>query len=73
MKCKGCTGEVEYIPLTEAVDRGGNFYAAGPALTHIPTPPCQWFTETPAVQILAYINVAEYKTRQTPLPGLAGK
>ncbi len=71
MKCKGCEGEIEYVPLAQvdAADR----YHAGPALTHFPFPACQWFNETPAIQILAYINVAEYKLRQTPLPGLATK
>ena len=76
IKCKGCEGDVEYVLIEDL--RGTPMYShAGPAIKHIPETPCQWFIETPATQILAYINVASYKTRanerQIPLPDLASK
>lgn len=72
IKCKGCDGEVEYIPLAKAEEGSKSF--AGPALVHIPPQPCQWFRNTSAHEIIAYTNVATYKAeRAIPLPGLANK
>lgn len=59
MKCKGCTGEIEYITCAQVKERGEkSYYNAGPALTHT-LPYCAWFENTPAMQIVAYINVTE--------------
>lgn len=61
MKCKGCTGGIEYVPLAQVKELNArDYHNAGPALTHT-LPHCDWFENTPAMQIIAYINVAEYK------------
>lgn len=72
-KCKGCAnGEVDHVPI-EDLRATPAYFNAGPALKHT-DPPCRWFLETSNSEILAYINVAEFKTqRPTPLPGLATK
>lgn len=73
IKCKGCDGEIEYVPVEDL--RGTPAYPhAGPAIKHIPEIPCQWFIDTPGMQILAYINVAVYKrTMQFALSDLTDK
>ena len=64
IKCKGCNGQIEYVPLAQVRELGEKDYRnAGPALVHDPAPGCKWFFETPNAQILAYINVAEYKAK----------
>ena len=61
-KCKGCTGTIEYVPTAQLAD-SDKFYGE-PALSHDPVDYCDWFRDTPASQIIAYINVAEYKLKQ---------
>lgn len=62
IKCKGCTGQIEYIPLAKVRERGLMEQNAGPALLHDPATPCKWFLDVSLADALAYINVAEYKT-----------
>lgn len=62
VKCKGCSGEIEHVPVEDV--RGTPQYAnAGPALKHVPELPCKWFTETRAADIIAYVDVAAFKSR----------
>lgn len=64
IKCKGCAGTIEYVPIEDL--RGTpDYFNGGPAIAHIPAEPCQWFLDTPASKILAYLNVATYKAKQT--------
>lgn len=59
MKCKGCTGEIFYVPLAEVNEEDRSH--AGAALRHVPPSWCEWFKVTPASQIIAYIKVARFK------------
>ena len=74
IKCKGCAGSIEYQSLASIKPLGEkDFYNAGPAAVHT-MPYCEWFINVSAADLLAYLNVAEYKTqREPPLPGLATK
>lgn len=63
MNCKGCAGQVFYTPLAEVNEKDRAY--TGAALRHVPsTPTCEWFTLTPASQIIAYIKVAQCKISQ---------
>lgn len=67
MKCKGCTGEIFYVPLAGVNEKDRAH--AGAALRHVPSLSCEWFTVTPASQIIAYIKVARsFKTAQQSEP-----
>lgn len=59
--CPGCDGQIFYIPTAQLAP--SDYHSGGPALGHIPVEYCAWFRDTPSQQIIAHINVAEFKLK----------
>lgn len=69
MKCKGCAGEITYTLAAEVPKP--DYYSSGPALKHT-LPHCEWFKNTPTVQIIAHITDCTVKDRAATTFGAQG-